>query len=66
MVATKSTPPPGGVPSTPGEYLRLTGAELLAAHQHLEAARDLLQRWRCAVPDEAWNRRILPPEGGAS
>lgn len=44
--------------STPGDYLRATGAELLAAHRHLEAARELLQRWRCAVPEDAWNRRL--------
>ena len=62
---SKSTAPPGAACPTPGDYLRQTGQELLAALQHLDAARELLLTWRVRAPDDDW-ARPLPPEGGGS
>lgn len=57
--------PPRPALKTPGDFQREIGAQLLAAHKHLEAARELLLELRVRVPDAAWNGR-LPPEGGGS
>ena len=65
MASVRIPAPPGADLPTAGAYLRETGQELLAALRHLDAARELLMAWRCAVPDADW-ARPLPPEGGGS
>lgn len=57
----KSTAPAGADLFTPGDFLRESGKQLLAAHQALQAARELLVEWRLRVPDDEW-ARALPEE----
>jgi hypothetical protein len=66
MAAVRIPAPPGADLSTPGDYLRQTGQELLAAHRHLQAARELLLEWRVRAPDGGDWARPLPRQGGES
>jgi len=62
MAGTNLTAPPGAAPlTTAGDLQRDVGQELLAAHQHLQRARELLLELRVRIPPADW-ARPLPPE----
>jgi len=65
MAGTNLTAPPGAPLLTAGDIQRDVGQELLAAHLHLQRARELLLELRVRTPPADWSR-ALPVEGGAS